>query len=96
MLPNATNQPKSIVEIGYMCPRRLSVEICIASYEKRQYQSTDHTCTQETHLAWNRENLHREVKLRLCYLIFVYYEGQSKITESCQISLKLWNVTCWN
>ena len=24
------------------------------------------------------------------------YEGQSKITESCQISQKLWSVTCWN
>ena len=25
-----------------------------------------------------------------------HYEGQSKISESCQISHKLWNRTCWN
>ena len=38
MLPNATNQPKSIVELGYMCPRGLSGPPAVTLTKKLKYE----------------------------------------------------------
>ena len=43
MLSNATNQPKSTVELGYMCPRGLTGPPAVTltkklKYKKRLYQ----------------------------------------------------------
>ena len=37
MLSNATNQPKSIVELGYMCPRGLSGPTAVTLTNTKMY-----------------------------------------------------------
>ena len=40
MLSNATNQPKSTVELGYMCPRGLSGQSAVTLTKLLKYKKT--------------------------------------------------------